>query len=639
MLVKLCLIAASLAMLGYLRSAIDGLKPEYLLDIKTMMKKWHSENNWVSRFSPFFSLFLFIFNLFAWIIYGFSSVIELIGFFVRKIWWLILWIWNEVLHPTIFAFVCLLWHYLAVFSWRFFSFSCSKITEAVQKDKIWFALKKLLILGGVSGLLGLCCLFFDHIIVWVLSALIVFYWFQYTVFATISYYRSDSFPTSKIFPGLKLSLLWLAMSAVSTAFLFALSQYANIYIIGGLSVMLIQVLLPFAALFGLAFIATTLYLPPYIGENGDNVDLLKFLKTVFFRFPKLLASQPYQFVGIAVLSIIPAIVLVLLNTGIKQITDKDLQNWGEQVMELDYHIPAVIENNQKIKVLDSEISVMTYNIDSLVNYYTLNIDASRNELAGILNLKTKIEDRKIHTFDRKAHVGENQSFSMPEIPACQDYELIISDASTNKLIKRLVVSTAGKSGSLLLFHQWNAPGKYNVTIKTKTTCSNGVEETIQVEVIKKPEQTVVHENNYFVTREAADYAVEIIKKQLDEYQQVKQIQLQLMEKEKNVLEDQEDYLRFNSSEHIQMLISKVLAYFGLVLLFVLYLSAIWTYWVTYHYDIFGFEQEGKHYHVRLLEEIREKNPNQPLLGIFILIVLVVIILCFTQFNDFIVPLF
>ena len=214
MLVKLCLIAASLPLLGFLRSSIDGKKPDYLLKVQTVVKKWHEENSWAARFSPFFSLFIFLYNFFVWGVHGFSSVFEFIGFVVQKIWWLILWVWNEVLHPTIFALIKYLWHYIVVFSWKFFAFAFSKIPEAFQKEKVLFAFKKLLFLGGVSGLLGLACLLTGHIVVIVVSALIVFYLFQYTVFASVSFYRTDKFPKISVFPGLKLSVLWLAMSAV-----------------------------------------------------------------------------------------------------------------------------------------------------------------------------------------------------------------------------------------------------------------------------------------------------------------------------------------------------------------------------------------------------------------------------------------
>ena len=115
--------------------------------------------------------------------------------------------------------------------------------------------------------------------------------------------------------------------------------------------------------------------------------------------------------------------------------------------------------------------------------------------------------------------------------------------------------------------------------------------------------------------------------------------MQMIEKEDRILKDQINQLKFISNEHLQMLLSKVLAYFGLVLMIVLYLTTIWTYVVTYHFDMFGFEQEGKHYWVRELERIRTKNPNQPLLGVFVLLVFVAVFVCLTQFSKFILVLF
>lgn len=642
MLVKLCLIAASLPLLGFLRSSIDGKKPDYLLKVQTVVKKWHEENSWAARFSPFFSLFIFLYNFFAWGVHGFSSVFEFIGFVVQKIWWLILWVWNEVLHPTIFALIKYLWHYIVVFSWKFFAFAFSKIPEAFQKEKVLFAFKKLLFLGGVSGLLGLACLLTGHIVVIVVSALIVFYLFQYTVFASVSFYRTEKFPKISIFPGLKLSVLWLAMSAVSTAILVALTQFADVYIVAGLSVLLVQVLLPFAVLFGLAFMATTLYLPAYISEVGEDVDMLQFLKAILFRAPKLIASQSFQQIGIAILSVIPAIVFLLLNAGIKQVTEKDLQGWGEHVIQINYHIPAVADNSKAVKSLEAEITTLQYEKDSVEEAFARKIGSARKQLAEAVNLKNKIEDRKIHTLERNVYVGENQGFSMPEISGCTQYEWVVTNATTKRELKRVNASTAQKPGSLVMYHKWTAPGKYNIAIRTKAPCNDGVDQSILVDVVNLPENVTLNdlpEDKYFVSREAADYAIDLTNKQIQENQQLKNGRLDELDKELRILADRVDHLQFSIKEHIEMLVSKILAYFGLVLLLVLYLSAIWTYWVTYHYDMFGFEQEGKHYWVRQLEKMRAMNPNQPLLGIFVLVILIAVLLGLSQTCDSICHLF
>ena len=623
MLVTLCLIAASLSLFGFLRSAIDGKRPGYLLNSQIILNEWLSQNDWKARFSPLFAVLIFVFNLFAWAIYGFTSVFEFIGFLAHKVWWLVMWLWNEVLHPTVFALIRLLWHYLVIFSWKFFNYAFSKIPEGVRKDNMRYALKKLLIFGAISGILVLIYLLTMHIIVLVVASLIVFYLFQYTVFSTIAYYRPNDFTKSQVYPGLRISIIWLSLSTVSTAILVLLTQFADVYIINGLSVLLIQVLLPFAVLFGLAFLATTFYLPAYIHENGEDVDVLKFLKALLFRFPKLLFSQPFQLIGLVILSIIPVFIILILNSGIKQVTGKDFPTWVAHVVVVDFHIPSVIDNNKSVNALEVEILELNSKRDSVEDIYIRNIGATRNELAEAISLKNNIADEKIHTFERTAYVGETQSFSLPEIAGCSEYEWIIRNNATNRIITRVSASTATKSGSLVLYHKWNSPGQYAVNIKTKPPCDDGIDKTIQVAVVTMPADATASdmpETKYFVTREAADYAIEMLNNQLNDYQNEKKQKLNIFDKEMHILVERTNHLDFSTKENINMLIAKVLGFFALILLSMLFLSAIWTYWVIYHYDMYSFEQHGNHYWVNLLSEIKSKNPNQPLLGIFVLII-------------------
>lgn len=650
MLVKTCLIAATLPLLGYLRSSIDGKKPGYLLDSQSIIKKWQSENNWAARFSPLFAIFIFLFNLFAWGVYGLVSIVEFIAFIVKKIWWLLLWCWNEVLHPTVFAFVRLIWHYLVVFSWKFFRFAFTKIPEGVKKDNILFALKKLLFFGGVSAVAAIACLLTMNMVVMVIASLIVFYLFQYTVFSTISYYRSVDFTSSPVFPGLTISILWLALSTVSTALMVLLIQFADVYIISGLSVILIQVLLPFAILFGLAFLATTFYLPAYIKDNGPEVDMLKFVKTLLFRLPKLCFSQPFQYIGLLILSIIPVLIILLFNAGIRQITEKDLIGWAQHVVVMDYHIPAIKANNLAIEEVASEKAQLFLDKDSVDKIHNATITSTRKDLEEAINLKNNIKDNTIHTFGRKAYVGENQSFSIPEIATCTEYEWEIKDAVSNVEIRKTGVDRGQISASPVLYHQWKRAGSYIISLVPKNICDDAIETSIKIEVIDVPvsqpdvtKQSAksdevskngndsvtkfkLPETRFFVTREAADYAIGMINSQLNEEQKAKKAEMKDYDKQSRILDDRIDHLNMSSKDNIEMLISKILGLLGLVLLAVLYLSVVWTYLVTYHYDIFGFEQEGKHYWMNLLDGLRSKNPNQPLLGIFVLILLSLVII-------------
>ena len=69
------------------------------------------------------------------------------------------------------------------------------------------------------------------------------------------------------------------------------------------------------------------------------------------------------------------------------------------------------------------------------------------------------------------------------------------------------------------------------------------------------------------------------------------------------------------------MIGDLLALAGLALLFSLTFAAPLLYFVQYHFSLYGFAQSGKHYWEELLEGIRARNPQQPLLGIFALVVI------------------
>lgn len=72
---------------------------------------------------------------------------------------------------------------------------------------------------------------------------------------------------------------------------------------------------------------------------------------------------------------------------------------------------------------------------------------------------------------------------------------------------------------------------------------------------------------------------------------------------------------------IYRMIGDLLALAGLALLASLTLAAPLLYFVRYHFNLYPFAQSGKHYWEELLENIRARNPQQPLLGIFALIII------------------
>lgn len=719
---------------GYLRSSVDGKKPPFLPDVSKLIKSWFTGDTWISRFSILFAIIIYPYVLLVWVVYGILSVFEFIAFLFRKLWWVVLWIWNEVLHPTVFAAFRLLWHYVLVAGWRFFHYSFLHIPESVKQNNILFAIRKLLVLAAISAPLIIIYLLTLHVVVLALFSIILFYLFQYTVFSSVAYYRGDTFKHIQVMPGLRISFLWLTFAVVATALIVLINQFADVFIVGSLGITFVQILMPLAVFFGISFVATSLYLPSYMAENEGEVDIIPFMRSMLFRLPKLIFAQPFQLIGFLVLSIIPFLLMMMLNTGVKEVSGMDYHSWIKHVSVMDYHLPQVIENNKMI--LEQQELILKADQDkSAVRLQTASlIQEKEAELAGLKALRDRIADDAIHTFDRTAYVGETQSFSVPSIEGCSEYEWTIHQVPNDNLLRREVVRSSPGSG--VFYHRWVTPGVYTVRLSPRNACGSAATLSRQVQVeplpvsqtdILKPSGPLVvcsgesatyttqgglnnyewelpdgarlltanvanrivvewgttsgnvrvrakdsggqftpwrgvyvnvqavpgitiyeqpaiaddelqvfemPETRYFVTREAGDYALEMLLQQRAGIEADANKELKAISLGEQVALDTIEHLKANSSDQIHMLLAKIVGVLGLLFIAALIASAYWTYWLTYHYDLWNAEQKGKHYWRMLLDELSARNTHQPLLGIFVLIILLVALYVLPLLIDF-----
>ncbi len=619
-------IAVGLLAIGYLRSIIGSQKPGFVMDIQKVLNEWISGNKWMSYFAPFFALPLLLFNLIAWIVFGLMSVAELIAFLFVKVWWGVQWVWYEVLHPTIFALLRLLWHYVVVWAFRFFRNAVLLIPEGLKKENIFFAWRKLIVPALVSMALIIIYLLTYHIIVLVLVMLMIFYMFQHAVFISVAHLRKDEFDDGGVYPALKLSVLWLGFSSVATALMVLIKQFSDVYIISALSITLIQLLLPVAVVFGFAFVLTTFYLPAYMKEYGYNAGIIDFWRTTIKRLPRLIVSQPYQLIGLAVSAIIPLIIFLGLNAGVKNISGSGFCELGSRSLAINYHIPAIRENVTKLENIGQDREDIINSGDERLSAARGLVSSMKAELDGAIAMKEAIKDNAIHTFDRAAYVGEMQSFSIPEVTGCRDYQWKIINAQTKSLVRLVKMPGGEGSGSSVFYHQWRAPGKYIVSLIQPRGCGTGVEPSLMVEVLPATDSLVIPESSYFVSREAAIYAIDLLNAQIEEAE----IALKNIVEDRNsqllLLSDVEVLYQFLANENRHMLVAKIFTLLGLTLLAVLFAGVLWTYFVTYHFDIYAYGHEGKHFFTKLGEEIKSRNPLQPWLGIFVLIIVASIIL-------------
>lgn len=629
MLIKTCIIAALILAVGYLRSVFEAKKPGFILNPQTVIKSWFSENNWKARFSLLFAPLIFVYNLIAWIVYGLISFIDLLVVVVRGVAWVLRWFWNEVLQTTVFALIRLIWHYIVIFSFKFFENALRKIPEAIQKDKLIFAFRKLWLPTLIATVFAIVYFLTTSLIFLVLAVLILFYLFQYTAFVTVARFRSRPEGRHLVTPGLKTSIIWLGFASLSTALMVLLHSYSDIMVVAALGITLLHILLPIAVLFGLAFALSTCYLPAYMDEFGTRFRISHFWKTLFYRLPKIIVGQAFQFVGLAVIALIPVLIMLMLNVGVKEITQKDYLQWAKEVVVMDYHLPAVKYNREKKETLEKVRLTIGHTNDSIAKLYDQRIVELKAELKEANELKAQIKPDILHSMGRSAYVGEYQSFSLATKPACNTYSWVIVNLANGRELRRSNVTAATGSGSLVFYHEWRAPGKYRVTLTSRRPCTIAFNTSIDVEVLPVPETNaadsasafVVPETRYFVSTEAADYAIDLIQGQLGSLEEEKVSETKDFAAQLRQLEDRIDFLTINTQEQKQMLITKIIAVVGLASLLLLLLVFLWPYGVLYHYDLLGFEQKGKHYWQTMLESMQKRNRHQPFLGVFVLILL------------------
>ena len=65
----------------------------------------------------------------------------------------------------------------------------------------------------------------------------------------------------------------------------------------------------------------------------------------------------------------------------------------------------------------------------------------------------------------------------------------------------------------------------------------------------------------------------------------------------------------------------ILGLIGFILLLSIAFTNLWTYFINYNYGIYSYEQDGSHYVNDQLSFYKGKNPDQPLLGWFIVIII------------------
>ena len=220
----LLIISTVLTLFGIFRSQINGSKPSGLIDLKDTTNKWISDKSWVSRLTPLFSGLVIVYNLLLWIVNGLNAIVDVIKYIFNILRTIILWVWNNIIHPTIFLTAKLVWHYLIVFLWKLFlsSISPNKLKEVFKRKNIIFSFKVMVQIFSVSILFFFISRLFDfgQVANYILI-LFTLVFIQFQIFESTNFFTSSSSSTIR-----KLKIVGTSI-ATSMAFIGLVLLFKN----------------------------------------------------------------------------------------------------------------------------------------------------------------------------------------------------------------------------------------------------------------------------------------------------------------------------------------------------------------------------------------------------------------------------
>lgn len=552
----------ALAFLGFLRSVATGLKPSFILDQKRIHEEWLTRSSFSALLLPIMGFFIFIFNAFAWAIYGLISIVEFIGFIFRAIWWAILWLWNEFIHPVVFFIVKLVWHYLVIWSWRFFKLAITRIPEAFNVQTF----KK----GFISVLsLSFIALFFIYLSnifqqQWILIIMVFALLFGVTFFTLYTLYDDEKRRFDEFWTGMVLSKLGIMVIAciVSASVIIAFHMFAGTAVQTpalGIAYPISIILLVVVVVAIVLAAVTNAIAPAYTKENNGNFDAKGFLINTGIRLPRLIGSTPFLFIG----GIITSLLTIIIGTFLW---------WSTNTVKETFCIDAQNRLKSELAIANEHFNIF-YSNNAKAN---IALDFTNKRLKRIATLESRNYALNLLAQDWLQIIK-----NLPEGIRNTDYEKLN--------VERLQKSYANKSVELS-----EVIGKIEKNIAQLQSRKNDDPKVIDSEI--KVERS----------------KLESLKNQRG-----------LLESQ-HILKTSLAEFRIGSIKYtnVMWIIGTFLAMLGLVILSAIVFTPYWVYRTIFFFDLYSYHHEGSSYLKEQIDFYKARNHNQPLLGFFVLLTLI-----------------
>lgn len=472
MIYALLAIALVIVVTGKLHATLSSHKPEYLLSARELIAKWTVDNNWAARFSLLFLPLIFVFNVFAWLVFGIETIYAGCMFLIGLAWKAVLWLWKEVVNPTIGWTLRMLWHYLALFTWKFFHNAFVGLRDALLTTSIVHSAKRLFILLGLSGLVLVIALLLNNVLYAAVGLPILYLLTVYSVLMTLGNDATSGFQREWVMPVIKKLATYFGFLLAIGGALGCLTYFNDLALVSALGLSLSQALIPLGIGFSIILAAAVSCVPAFVAEQSGNLSLLPLLRALLRRLPKLVFGAPFVLIGLLIVSLVPIIVFVILNSGIGLVTGNDIEGWSEKVQSVGVHIPAMVENSNRSKELKEQLVNIQANTAAKTEANNSDLSMLRRDSAAVQGQMAAIPIDQLHTHGGDFYPGESQFFSMPTIEGADFYKLFITYRDQEILMER-IISAGENDQSILTAITWVYTGQNKVEIVPVNQCGEG----------------------------------------------------------------------------------------------------------------------------------------------------------------------
>ncbi|MFP4025357.1 MAG: hypothetical protein ACLFVR_12605 [Thiohalospira sp.] len=550
-----------LAFLGFFRSVFEKVKPDFILNQKKVQDEWLSRSPFTAILLPVMALTIFIFNAFAWMVHGLISIVTFIAFILKALWWVVLWIWNEVLHPVVFFIFKLLWHYIIIWSWRFFNISFTRITEAFSKDTFK---------NGFISTFVFSFIFFSFIYLrglieqnWILSIMFVALLFGGLYLSGYTLFDDKIREFKDYYAGMMISrlgiMVLIVISCISTILILSFFNDTAILLpVLGISFPVSQILIMILVVFVIASLVSISILPAYMVSTNGSFEMKDFLINTLKRLPRLLGVGPF----VVFAGIVASIGTIILGGFLWWSTNSIKTFFCEKSLD-----------NIQIELAEEH--------DNYYKYYH-NVDQ--------VEQSEQYPEKKIKRIAKL----ESRIYSLELAKKCWDKILFnLSDGIRDVDAEKDVL-----------------PGLQNNFHKTDSLLREEIAEQkkllneLSAQLSNLPGDSTLLED---VERQSA---------------KLRSLEFELKQQKVQFLFDTklaEARVNSTNATNVMWIIGTFFALFGFALLAAIILTPYWILRTKVYFDLYDYYHEGKSYFEEQVAYYNHKNNNQPLLGWFVFI--------------------